>query len=485
MPVSPHGPTPTPRRIGIPELLAGPEPTVSFEFFPPRDDAAEAQLWRAIRRLEKVSPSFVSVTYGAGGSTRDRTVRITGRIARETTVTAMAHLTCVGSSVGELRQVIGHYAAAGIRNVLALRGDPPGGPGMPWTPHPDGLDHADQLVSLVRALGDFTVGVAAFPDKHPESPSLEHDAQVLVRKAEAGASFAVSQFVFDPQSWLRLRDAVRARGCDLPILPGVMPVTNVAQVARMAQLSGTPLPRAVVDRLEAVAGDPAAVRAVGVEIATEICERLLREGAPGLHFYTMNRSTASLRVYRNLGLTPARRHLIDSPVWAVRDDPRADAVHGPVTVRAAGRGDNVHGRLVRLWHGDTMVVHGRVYSVDEVEVLVAVDRTGIVGFLTYAMDDRGRLEIVSADAAMRSRGVGRALVTAAAERARAGGASRLVCTTTNDNVDALAFWQIMGFELTAVRPGAVAAAREVKATIPHTGAHGIPIRDEIDLERAL
>ena len=286
----------------IPEVLAAEGASYSFEFFPPKDDAAEQALWEAIRRLERVQPTFVSVTYGAGGSTQDRTVRVTGRISRETTLTPMAHLTCVGRSVAQLRQVVGEYADAGVRNVLALRGDPPGGPGSPWTAHPEGLDHADELVALVKGLGTFTVGVAAFPDCHPESPSLDHDADVLVRKADAGAEFAVSQFVFDADAWVRLRDRVVARGRDLPIIPGLMPVTNVRQVERMAQLSGTPLPSAVVERLEAVAGDPAAVREVGVQVATELAQRLLAEGAPGLHFYTMNRSTATLEVYGNLGV---------------------------------------------------------------------------------------------------------------------------------------------------------------------------------------
>jgi methylenetetrahydrofolate reductase (NADPH) len=284
----------------IPRVLEQEGTSYSFEFFPPKDDAGEQTLWEAIRRLERLRPTFVSVTYGAGGSTRERTVRMTGRIARETTLTPMAHLTCVGSSVAELRQVVGEYAGAGVRNVLALRGDPPGGPGTTWTPHPEGLNHADDLVKLVRSLGSFTVGVAAFPDQHPESGSLDEDAEVLVRKADAGAEFAVTQFLFDADSYTRLRDRVVARGRNLPIIPGLMPVTSFAQVRRMAELSGTPLPAAVVARLEVVADDPAAIRAVGVQIATELSQRLLAEGAPGLHFYTMNRSLATLEVYANL-----------------------------------------------------------------------------------------------------------------------------------------------------------------------------------------
>ncbi|HHU09959.1 MAG TPA: methylenetetrahydrofolate reductase [NAD(P)H] [Intrasporangiaceae bacterium] len=285
----------------IPDHLAGPTPSISFEFFPPRDDASEIALWQAIRQLEAVRPAFVSVTYGAGGSTQDRTVRVTERIALETTLTPLAHLTCVNASVAQLRHVVGQYAAAGVRNILALRGDPPGNVRGPWIPHPEGLDHADQLVALVRSLGDFTVGVAAFPDVHPESPDLEHDVQTLIRKADAGASFAVTQMVFDADSYLRLRDKVAAHR-DLPITPGLMPVTNVKQIARMSELMGTPLPQAVVSRLAAAADDPAAVRAVGVEIATELATRMLAEGAPGIHFITMNRSTATLEVFGNLDL---------------------------------------------------------------------------------------------------------------------------------------------------------------------------------------
>ena len=286
----------------IPAVLAEEGTSYSFEFFPPKDDVGEQMLWEAIRHLERIHPTFVSVTYGAGGSTRDRTVRMTGRIARETTLMPMAHLTCVGSSIAELRQVVGEYAGAGIRNVLALRGDPPGGPGAAWTPHPEGLNHADELVALIRSLGSFTVGVAAFPDQHPESSSLDQDADVLVRKADAGAEFAVTQFVFDADSYVRLRDRVVARGRNLPIIPGLMPVTSFAQVRRMAEMSGTPLPAAVVSRLEAVADDAPAIREVGVQIATELSQRLLAEGAPGLHFYTMNRSLATLEVYANLGV---------------------------------------------------------------------------------------------------------------------------------------------------------------------------------------
>lgn len=286
--------------ISIPDLLAAPEPAYSFEFFPPKSDAAEAVLWESIRRIEQVRPAFVSVTYGAGGSTRDRTVRVTGRIAEETTLLPLAHLTCVGSSVSELRQVVGEFSAVGIRNILALRGDPAGGLGQPWTPHPEGLDHADDLVRLVGSLGSFDLGVAAFPDRHPESGSLEEDADTLVRKAQAGAAFAITQMVTDVDAYLRLRDLVAARGCDLPIVPGLMPVTQYGQLQRMTELNGQPLAPEVLDRIEAVKDDPDAVRREGLRIATEHGRRLLSEGAPGLHFITMNRSTATLEVFARL-----------------------------------------------------------------------------------------------------------------------------------------------------------------------------------------
>jgi len=215
-------------------------------------------------------------------------------------------LTCVGHSVSELRNIIGHYANGAVRNILALRGDPQGGLDQPWVSHPDGLDHAEELVELIRRLGPFTVGVAAFPDRHPESPSLDVDAEVLVRKADAGAAFAITQFFFTTDAYLRLRDRVAARGRPLPIIPGLMPVTNVRQLARMTELSGQPVPKEVAERLEAVDGDPAAVREVGVQIATELAQSLLAEGAPGIHFITMNRSPATLQVWDNLGLEAAQ-----------------------------------------------------------------------------------------------------------------------------------------------------------------------------------
>ncbi|MGH3358790.1 MAG: methylenetetrahydrofolate reductase [NAD(P)H] [Nocardioidaceae bacterium] len=284
----------------ITRALASGEHTFSFEFFPPKDDAGERRLWTAIRELEPLRPTFVSVTYGAGGSTRDRTVRITERIALETTLTPAAHLTCVGQSRDELRAVVGQYAAAGIHNVLALRGDPEDGPGAPWTPHPGGLDRGVELVELVRSLGNFRIGVAAYPRGHREATDLDADAAALIAKAEAGADFAVTDFFFAADDYARLVDRVRGLGCGIAIVPGIMPITNLRQITRMSELSGHPVPAEIADRLEPYADDPDAVRREGIVIATELCERLLADGAPGLHFYTLNRSTATREIFGRL-----------------------------------------------------------------------------------------------------------------------------------------------------------------------------------------
>jgi methylenetetrahydrofolate reductase (NADPH) len=280
----------------VKDFLAAGETSYSFEFFPPKTEDGERALWQALREIEALQPSFVSVTYGAGGSTRDGTIRVTERIAAETTLTPIGHLTAVNHSVAELRQVIGSYAGVGVHNVMALRGDPPGNPQGEWVAHPDGLHYSSELVELVRSLGDFCVGVAAFPDKHPRSPDLDSDADYLVRKFDAGADYAITQFFFGADDYFRLVERVRARGCQAPIIPGIMPVTNVAQIERMALLSGADLPADLVSRLRAVADDPKAVREIGIEVATDLSEQLLAGGAPGLHFITLNRSSATREI---------------------------------------------------------------------------------------------------------------------------------------------------------------------------------------------
>ncbi|MDR1450622.1 MAG: methylenetetrahydrofolate reductase [Propionibacteriaceae bacterium] len=285
----------------IADLLAAAErPLFSFEFFPPKDDAGSDQLWRALRLLQPLAPDFVSVTYGANGSTRQRTLDVTARLASETNLRTMGHLTCASQPAAEVAAMVGRYAAAGIRHILAVRGDMPGGPTAPWTPHPDGLPNATALVRLIRRQGDFCVGVAAFCDPHPERSDPGLDARLLVEKAEAGASFAITQLFFRADSYFALADRVRSLGCDLPIIPGLMPITQISQTTRFAALSGAPIPAAVLAQLERVADDPAAVREVGTQIAADLAQSLLDGGAPGIHFFTQNRSVATRAIWAGL-----------------------------------------------------------------------------------------------------------------------------------------------------------------------------------------
>lgn len=297
----------------------GPIP-FSVEFMPPKDAEGEVRLWRAVRTFERLGPAFVSMTYGAGGSTRDRTVRITGELAAQTTLLPVAHLTAVNHSIDELRALVGAYADQGITNILALRGDPPGNPLGDWIKHPDGVEYAEELVRLIEDLGDFHVGVASFPEGHHRAPDLEHDTRALAAKLRAGAEYSITQMFFDVGHYLRLRDRLSAfdpeQGAK-PLIPGIMPITSLASVRRMAELSGSVIPDDVQERFARAAGqgpeeDRVAVREVGIDFATETAERLIAEGAPCLHFCSLNFAKATTEVLERLGvdtsaaLPPAR-----------------------------------------------------------------------------------------------------------------------------------------------------------------------------------
>jgi methylenetetrahydrofolate reductase (NADPH) len=284
----------------IVDLLAAGR-TYSFEFSPPGTEAGWLTLGRTIAELDALRPSFVSVTYGAGGGTRVRTHEAVAWIRKETPVTPMAHLTCVSHTRGDIGEILDAYDAVEVENILALAGDPPSDPA---NARPSDYRYALELVEHVREhKAGFSIGVAAHPEVHPRSESDTADRDHLAAKLRV-ADFAITQFFFEPDSYLRLVDELDARGTDKPVIPGIMPITNIASVARMAQLSGAAIPTWLTDRLDAVADDPDAVRAVGVDTATSLCAALLEAGAPGLHFYTLNRSTATREIYANLGLAP-------------------------------------------------------------------------------------------------------------------------------------------------------------------------------------
>jgi methylenetetrahydrofolate reductase (NADPH) len=282
----------------IRDLLAQ-GPTFSFEFFPPKTDEAARELEKTIGELAPLEPSFVSVTYGAGGSTRDRTRDIVVHIERDTSLTAMAHLTCIAHTRDQLSEIVAEYQQAGVQNLLALAGDPPTG----VDDYATDLTYASELVELIQEHDHFSIGVAAHPELHPRSPDRETDRRNLAAKL-ALADFGITQFFFEAQPYLRMIDELDALGNTTPVIPGIIPVTNAKQVARFAQLAGAEFPPHLAARFEAVADDPAAVRRIGVEIATDLAAQLLAEGVPGLHFYTLNRSTATRDIYANLGLGP-------------------------------------------------------------------------------------------------------------------------------------------------------------------------------------
>lgn len=283
----------------IADLLAAGR-TYSFEFFPPKTDGAQLSLGRAIGELEPLAPSFVSVTYGAGGSTRQRTHAVVSWMRKETTLTPMAHLTCQGHVRAEIRDILNDYAADGVENILALGGDVP----TDGEPAPSDYAYASDLLEDVLADGRFSVGIAAHPELHPRSPDRVTDRKFLAAKLSR-ADFAITQFFFDLDVYVQMVNELADLGVTKPVLPGIMPVTNKNQIRRMAELSGAAFPAWLAERLDRT-DDAEEIRRIGVDAATELCQGLLDAGAPGLHFYTMNRSTATSEIYANLGLSPTR-----------------------------------------------------------------------------------------------------------------------------------------------------------------------------------
>jgi methylenetetrahydrofolate reductase (NADPH) len=280
----------------IADLLAA-GTTVSFEFFPPKSNDAQLSLGRTIAELEPLNPSFVSVTYGAGGSTRERTHQVVEWVRKETSITPMAHLTCQGHTRTEIADILATYAEVGVENILALGGDPPKDAA---DVRPSDYRYADELVDDVSSVGGFSIGVAAHPELHPRSADRESDRRHLADKLRR-ADFAVTQFFFEIDHYLRLVEDLAALDVYKPVIPGIMPITNKAQVSRMAEMSGAQIPSWILERLD-ITDDPDHARRVGVEVATALSAQLLEAGAPGLHFYTLNRSTATREISSNLGL---------------------------------------------------------------------------------------------------------------------------------------------------------------------------------------
>jgi methylenetetrahydrofolate reductase (NADPH) len=281
---------------------AGAHVQVSFEFFPPKTAEMEANLWEAATRLEPLNPAFVSVTYGAGGSTRERTHATVARLARETTMKPAAHLTCVGASKDEIRATLRAYHSAGVRHIVALRGDPPSGFDAPYEPHPDGYQSTAGLVADVTQIADFEVSVGAYPEKHPQSPTLLHDIDILKRKVDAGANRAISQFFFDNSVYFRFLDVAAAAGIDVPIVPGIFPVQNFKQTANFARRAGASVPQWLADRFEGLEDDPATRRLVAAAVCAEQVIDLIDHGVEELHFYTMNRADLVFAICHLVGL---------------------------------------------------------------------------------------------------------------------------------------------------------------------------------------
>jgi methylenetetrahydrofolate reductase (NADPH) len=301
----------------IDEILANPSPCFSFEFFPPKTDEGQRNLEGALGELKKDDPDYVSVTYGAAGSTRERTVEVTKWIKEDLGVEAMAHLSCVGEPVDRLREILDEVAAAGVDNVLALRGDPPRGE-ADWKPHPEGLQSSVELIELIGADYDFCIGATCFPEVHPEALDLEHDLAFLKRKVEAGAKFLITQLFFENEDYFRFVDQARERGIDVPIIAGIMPITNFEQVKRFTTMCGAAIPAPLFEQLEArhEEGDEA-VTELGVAYATLQCADLLERGAPGIHFYTLNKSPATRAILSALkAWRPSERGPATAPASA-------------------------------------------------------------------------------------------------------------------------------------------------------------------------
>ena len=288
----------------IDEVLGQGKPGVSFEFFPPKSEAGFAQLFATINDLHPLRPTYVSVTYGAGGSTRQKTVALVERIQRELKIRSMAHLTCVGHTAGELGAILDDLWSAGIRNVLALRGDPPAGQTQ-FVATEGGFTNADQLVALARSRRDFCIGVAGYPEGHPQCLNLTRDLEHLKRKVDNGGNFIITQLFFDNADFYRFRDASRAAGIRTPIIAGIMPILNVAQIKRFISMCGAKIPHSLLLKLEAVEHDAEAVYAAGVEYAVEQCRDLLRNNVDGLHYYTLNRSKATFQICKTLNFDHA------------------------------------------------------------------------------------------------------------------------------------------------------------------------------------